>query len=467
MPEQNKSGQNFDFQLTVAADCRLQGYSRQLMDALKQQLTIDNPKYKDAKKYGRWVGKRIKPKLQFYAEGKNYISFPRGFTRKALRLCQQHLGQLPRIVDNRRLLPECPFQFNGLLRPYQKAAVNDVLKHHFGVLVAGTGSGKTIMALYIIAVRKQPVLILLHNKELMYQWRDRVEEFLGIEPGLIGDGQFNIQPVSIAIVNTARKRLKELACCFGHLIVDECHRVPASLFTNVVTAFDCQYTLGLSATAYRREDGLTKLIYYFMGDRTHEIDQRMLTASGAVLEPEFIQQKTNFEYRFRGDYQALMTALTSNDARNQQIATDIAAEAKSGIGSILVVSDRINHCETISNLLSSMKIESKILTGKVSADQRAEIVNGVRHGEVKILISTLQLVGEGFDAQDLTTLFLTTPIKFSGRLRQIIGRILRPSKGKKAKVIDYADHKVGVLNTSAQTRLKIYSLKTKTSLFDN
>ena len=74
------------------------------------------------------------------------------------------------------------------------------------------------------------------------------------------------------------------------------------------------------------------------------------------------------------------------------------------------------------------------------------------------MISTLQLIGEGFDAPGLTTLFLATPIKFSGRLKQVIGRILRPAAGKEATVYDYVDEQVGILRRSAEQREQIYFL---------
>jgi len=447
---------NQEFIMTVAAECCLQGASRSLREALKRHLTIDNPKYRDAKKYGRWVGKRIKPRLYFFVEDQNSFWFPRGFARQAIGLCRQHMGQSPKIIDKRMVLPEKDFRFHGQLRPYQVEAIKDVLQTHFGVLVAGTGSGKTVMALSIIAARRQPTLVLLHNKELMYQWRDRVLEFLKMDAGLIGDGHFDIRPVTIAIVNTARKHLTELPGCFGHLVVDECHRVPASLFTEVVKSFDSRYMLGLSATAYRREDGLTRLIYFYMGDRSHQADPEKLTSSGAILKPEFIQRYTDFNYGFRGDYQALLKALTRDDNRNHMIVSDIKAAVKSEAGTILVVSDRVAHCEKLGAHLSTLGIKTRILTGRLSAEKRAEIVELVHQRQIKVLISTLQLVGEGFDADGLTTLFLTTPIKFSGRLRQVVGRILRPATDKQPKVVDYIDHKIGVLRASARQRQRTY-----------
>ncbi|UCD66443.1 MAG: ATP-dependent helicase, partial [Deltaproteobacteria bacterium] len=125
-------------------------------------------------------------------------------------------------------------------------------------------------------------------------------------------------------------------------------------------------------------------------------------------------------------------------------------------GTILVVSDRVAHCQKLAKLLAEKGVQASILTGKQPTSERSAIVEAVHRGEVKVLVSTLQLVGEGFDAAGLTTLFLTTPIKFTGRLRQVIGRILRPASGKQPKVIDYVDEHVGVLKNSARIRYQAY-----------
>ncbi len=447
--------------LKVAGQCHLSSISEPFMHALQGKLTIDNPKYKDAKKYGRWVGKNFKQQLFFFEMDAGGILFPRGFAAQAVEMCRKYMGRGPVIKDLRRKLPEIRFSFKGDLRPYQQDAVQAIVRRHFGVLVASTGSGKTVMALEVIAMRRQPALILVHSRELMYQWHERVRQFLGVDAGLIGDSKFDIQPLSIAIVNTARKRLDDLIPRFGHLVVDECHRVPATLFTEVVKGFDSYYMLGLSATAYRREDGLTRLIYLYMGDRSHQVDPSELTASGAVLKPEFIQRPTGFKYVFRGrNYHALMNSLTKNESRCQQIVDDIYAEAGKTEGIILVVSDRVAHCRKLADMLEVKGQPASVLTGKQPMNERSEIVESIHRGEVKVLISTLQLVGEGFDAAGLATLFLTTPIKFTGRLRQVIGRILRPASGKKPRVIDYVDEHVGVLRNSARIRRQAYESDT-------
>lgn len=443
--------------LTVGAQCLLSGAPEPLRKALQSGLTLPNPKYQAAKKYGRWVGKNFPQHLYYFQETEDGLLMPRGFAREVVIQCLEVLGQKPEIIDQRRSLPEVDFSFCGELRPYQEEAVAAVLTRDFGVLEAGTGSGKTVMALKVVALRRQPTIILVHTKELLYQWAERVKQFLAIEAALLGDGKSEIGPVTVAIVNSARNQQNSLSQHFGQILVDECHRVPTSLFTDVVTTFDAKYSLGLSATAYRREDVLTRLIYLFMGSRSHQVDARLLQETGAILKPRIEFRVTGFTYHYRDDYSSMMTALTLDEARNRQIADDVAAVASKDSGGILVVSDRVAHCEALAALIAERGGATAVLTGRVSPEKRAEIVDGIRANTVKILISTLQLIGEGFDAPGLTTLFLTTPIKFSGRLKQVIGRILRPAAdSKQAMVYDYVDDQVGVLKHSAKGRQMTY-----------
>ncbi|MDR2551367.1 MAG: DEAD/DEAH box helicase [Desulfobulbus sp.] len=444
--------------LAVDRECCLSDAAPELLAAIRAELTIDNPQYQAAKQFGRWIGKKLKPRLFFFREEDGQLFFPRGFGNQAVRLCRRITGLTPIIDDRRRLLPAIDLSFQGSLRPYQEEAVAAMLAHSFGVLEAGTGSGKTVMALAAIARRQQPTLIVVHSKELMRQWQQRIAQFLGLEAGLAGDGILDIRPVTVAIVNTVKKHLDTLPDRFGQLVVDECHRVPATLFTDVVSAFDCTYMLGLSATAFRREDGMTRLIHISMGDRVHAVDNRMLAASGAVIRPVLQQRPTAFSYGYQGEYAKLIKALAANLPRNRLITDDILALLRQDHqGTILVVSDRVAHCRILAELLAGQGVSAPVLTGQSPPEERMGIVADVQAGRVIVLIATVQLIGEGFDCPGLSTLVLATPIKFEGRLLQVVGRIMRPAEGKEARVIDYVDEAVPVLRRSAAARRAVFA----------
>jgi len=173
---------------------------------IKDRLSLPNPKYSEAVKMHRWTG-NIPEVLRFYQETKGGLIVPRGFARQLLALATQTETSCE-IIDQRRTLPEVYFSFCGSLREYQREAVQDVLSHDFGVLDAPTGSGKTTMALAVIAERKQPTLIVVHTKELLQQWIDRACQFLGMdrdEIGTIGNGKKRIgERLTVGILSTKR-----------------------------------------------------------------------------------------------------------------------------------------------------------------------------------------------------------------------------------------------------------------------
>jgi superfamily II DNA or RNA helicase len=108
-------------------------------------------------------------------------------------------------------------------------------------------------------------------------------------------------------------------------------------------------------------------------------------------------------------------------------------------------------------LRDRFRLQSELLTGDLDVAERKKVLERLNQGKVRILIATGQLIGEGFDCKHLTTLFLATPIKFSGRLLQYLGRVLRPATGKQyARVFDYVDVKVETLKKAANARRRVY-----------
>ena len=127
-------------------------------------------------------------------------------------------------------------------------------------------------------------------------------------------------------------------------------------------------------------------------------------------------------------------------------------------GICLVLSDRKAHCENLQSLLKyRFKIDSELLTGDLNLRQRQKVIERLNQNKVDVVIATGQLIGEGFDCKNLSTLFLATPISFSGRVLQYLGRVLRPAPGKKmARVFDYIDIHVETLTKAAMSRQRVY-----------
>ncbi|MGD9506394.1 MAG: DEAD/DEAH box helicase [Syntrophobacteraceae bacterium] len=437
------------------------GLPSDLSRTLHEKLSFANPKYLENKRRGFSTWNT--PRTLYYCEAMDDgLAVPRGFTRQAIGIIKAS-GVPYRVDDRRRVLPEVDMEFHGTLRDYQENAVCAILARDFGTATLPTGAGKTVIALATIARRKQPTLIVVHTAELMHQWIERIGTFLGIpdsEVGIIGGGKRRVgEKITVGLVQSLAKCAEEVAPCVGFVVVDECHRAPSKTFTKCLARFDCRYVLGLSATPWRR-DGLSQLIWWFVGDKIFEVGNDALVESGSILPAQVVTRETDFKATCNPStqYGKMLSELCEDPARNLMIVDDVVQEAHSKSGVCLVLSDRKSHCETLYRMLERKRIRVSLLTGDIPMKQRQQVVDTVNGGEVKVLVATGSLVGEGFDCKTLSSLFLATPVKFSGRVIQYVGRILRPAPGKsRAVIFDYTDIHVGVLAHSAKERRKVYA----------
>jgi len=310
------------------------------------------------------------------------------------------------------------------------------------------------MAIAMIAKRKQPTLIIVHSKELLNQWKAQIKKFLNYDVGMIGDGKCEIKDITVGIINSIKPNVKELQRRFGHVICDETHRVPSTTFTDAIIHLHAKFMLGLSATAFRN-DGLDRAINAFMGPRMHTVNSEELYDTGAVLKPDVYRVATNFYYP-SSDYQKIMSRLALDKERTTLIAKVAVEDLKRQNQPLLIATGLVKSCDLISDELKRFGVKSHILTGSVSSDKREKIIKELKEGKVKVLIATVSLISEGFDAPNLHSLLLVSPLKFAGRVIQLCGRILRPEKGKTARIYDFIDAKIPILKKQSNDRAKVY-----------
>lgn len=437
-----------------------------ITERIKKEYTIVNPKWIENNYMNRWNGDTPK-NIEIWKWTPDGIALPAACVNDIKHMIDEHELQT-QIVNNRQRI-DTDFVFHGMLKDFQTSACNDMLSDDYGTLVAATGSGKTVMGLYLIAQRSQKTIIIVHTKDLAHQWIERIGEFLSIDEqdiGLIGSGSNTIgEEITVALVQSVYKRVDQLGNLFGMVVVDESHKIPSRTFSEAVNAFSAHYRLGLTATP-KRNDKLQRLIFWTMGAIRHEVDKQKLISEGHILQPWFIMRPTQCsvpEVEKEDDengemeqivYTTMISELCASEERNKMIIDDVAKQT----GSSLIISDRKWHLEEMSRLFTAhYNLHGEILIGSTSDKDREQIIRRVNQGETRYLFATGQLIGEGFDCKMLNTLFITTPIRFSGRVLQYIGRIMRPAEGKdRPMVYDYVDMLIPMLVRSAQARMRVY-----------
>ncbi len=446
--------------LIVANRVTVQGAPPELERDLCKRLSVANPKHVGAVKAGRYAG-HLPERLSYYARtDAGLLVVPRG-AEAIVRPMAREQGCDLEVVDRSRVLPEVDLTFRGELRPYQTDAVGRATQWPTAVLAAPTGSGKTVMALAAIAQRRQPALVVVHTATLADQWTERAGFFLGIpaaEVGRVGGGRCELgDKLTVAVINSLAKHVEAVAPHVGHLVVDEAHRVAGRRYAQTVGRFDARYRLGLSATPWR-SDGLSAVVSWILGP-AHRVERAPLVASGAVLPAEVIIKETTFKATCdaSAQYQQALGELVEDGDRNRQIASDVAMVLRETPGLALVLTDRRAHVNALQATLAARGVAAVVLTGELSERERRAALDAVGAGDARVLVATAQLVGEGFDLPEISAVFMATPVRFDGRVLQLVGRALRPAPGKdKAVVVDYCDRREPVFAASARARQQTY-----------
>ncbi len=410
-----------------------------LRRAISQALTLPNPAWLDAEANGRST-RDLDPYLSYaHRANDGALVVPRGAQPCVRALCREH-GVAVEMVDATHLAAPVTFEERVTLSVAQERAVGDVLARRMGVLEAPAGSGKTVMGLVAVARRGQPALWITHTKELARQAVERAGLVLGLTPdeiGFIGDGECRVgNRLTIALVQSLARGIPPALLEIGHLIVDEAHHTPAEQLAAVVARIPARYVLGLTATPYRR-DKLDAVINFYLGDTTARIDKADL--QDRLITPTIVKRDTGL--RLCGDtFTGLVSDIVAAQDRNRLIVADVAQMVAAG-RRCLILSDRVGHVEQLAAMLTAAGVAAAALHGQLGKRKRGEVVEGLAAGTLQAVVATGSLVGEGFDAPGLDTLFLATPVSYSGRVVQYLGRVSRTAPGKiDAHVIDYTDN---------------------------
>lgn len=397
----------------------------------------------------------------------NHIGLPRGCLEEAVELLRSLKIEV-KIIDERCSGIPIKCQFQGILRPEQEAAVKALLEHETGVLAAATAFGKTVVAAKVIAERAVNTLVLVHRRQLLDQWIAQVIEFLDLktgEIGLIGSGKHKpCKFVDIAIIQSLYRKgiVDDVVGEYGHLIVDECHHIPAASFEQVARKCKSKYVLGLSATVTRK-DGHHPIIFMQCGPVRFRIGAKQGTEAHpfqhrVVLRPTkftFVPSKDK-KLSIHEIYDTLMT----DEARNELIFEDILRSIAEDKRSPILITERRGHLEMFAERFRPYVKNIVVFKGGMGHRQRQKIreqLNSIKDDDERLLIATGKYLGEGFDDARLDTLFLTLPISWKGTLAQYAGRLHRSHYNKKeVRIYDYVDLKVPMLERMYKRRLQGY-----------
>ena len=408
-----------------------------------------------------------KPRIICCAEDMaRHIALPRGCLSDVESLLRDHRIRFS-VADERSAGRTIEVAFEGELREGQAQAVAKMLESEEGVLCAPTAFGKTVVASKLIAERKVNTLVLVHRRQLLDQWRERLAVFLKLPPKSIGQivagKQTRTGTVDVAVIQGLQRKgeVKDVVAEYGHVIVDECHHLSAFTFEQVMKQVKARYVVGLTATPVRK-DGHQPIIFMQCGPIRFNVSARE-AVERSPFEHIVVPKTTDFriaaETTGEPTIQDIYAALVSDANRNRQIVTDLMEAIRDGL-TPLVLTNRTDHIERLASGLTGLD-NVIILKGGMGKKQRHAVMEklaAIPDGTPRVILATGSYIGEGFDDSRLDALFLTMPISWRGTLQQYVGRLHRIHHGKKTvRVFDYVDAQVPMLARMYAKRLKGYS----------
>ncbi len=431
-----------------------------LIHFFKEELNFLNTEYLTKRRLGKSIYK-VQKYFKLIDETGDVVSLPRGFLQTLVAFLKENSISYAVRFDTPRF-EEVSYQSQIELTPAQIPIVQIAMDSNQGVIVAPSGSGKTIIGLELVARKQLPTLILVHRKQLLDQWMERIQAFLGIAKTHIGQYSGTKKKLGKQITvgllqSLARKNdLSEFKDKFGMIIVDECHHIPAATFREVIAQLNPKYIYGLTATPKRKHND-EKLIYAYIGEIIARIEASDIALDSNLPHqpPEVLIRTTNLAvpFKFTTDhFQLLAKVVCFDTARNQLIIKDILKKVNEN-KRLLVLSERKEHLGILAMYLKG-KCETIVISGDDSAQSRKSKLKQIESGHYRVILSTGQFFGEGIDIRGISCLILAFPFSFEGKLVQYIGRLR--DIGEQKTIIDYRDMQIPFLEKQFKQRQRYY-----------
>lgn len=373
------------------------------------------------------------------------------------------IDKVPRLQPSPKNIAVLP------LRPYQEAALASWQSYgQRGIVVLPTGGGKTHIAMSAIASVGLPTLCLVPTCVLLDQWRTQLATYFQGPIGVLGDGEREIAPITVATFESAYRYMSQLGNQFQLLIVDEVHHFGHGMRDEALEMSTSAFRLGLTATPVTNDLAIPRL-RSLIGPTVYELAVSELRGKYlAPFEVLSIQVDLSIEERrmyedaiekFRAYYLPFVRACPeaawidfirsagqSREGRNALAGWHGARKtihfprAKRRILSTLIKQHR--NSKTLiftADTATAYSIAKENLIMPITTDikkaEREDVLESFRSGNLKAIVSC-RVLNEGVDVPDAEVAIIVGGTHGEREHIQRIGRCLRPSAGKNAMVYE-------------------------------
>lgn len=422
-------------------------FSNTELDKIKAELTVKPNLPGD---YGS-----VEEPFKVFLESKDYLYIPKQYGIMAFGETEHNI--LPRGCDinvsfDLKLKDE-------QIEPAQKT-MDAYLAKGGGILSLPCGFGKTILGCYFISALKKKTLVIVHKEFLMNQWIERIQFALPTAKiGVVQGDRCEIEGRDVILGMLQTLSMKEFAGDafngIGHVIIDECHRIPSRVFSKALLKVNSKYMLGLSATP-NRKDGLTKVLKWYIGDIIFSIkgsEKNVVKVERYLIDSQ--DENYNHEvvnYMGKAQMPTMLNNIADCRMRTKLIMKRVIEELNiNEKRQFLILSDRKQHLEDMYKIAVDMGMLS---VGYYVGGMKKEKLK--ENESCRLLLGTYPMANEGLDIPSLNALVLSTP---KSDIIQSVGRICRVvHEGIQPLIIDIIDQ-FSIFEGQGRKRFAVYKKK--------
>lgn len=402
----------------------------------------------------------------WWADG--YETFVNGEDNERLK------AALNKEVDN-----EIDFStLKGLIRPfdYQQEILErlqverEVRNHWKNLVVAATGTGKTVMAAsdYKAFVEKHErarLLFVAHREEILRQslqtFRQVLSDYNFGEKWYGGEEPANYECV-FASKDTLNNRLDSLSLpedYYDYIVVDEVHHVAASSYRKIINHFRPKVLLGLTATP-ERMDG-EDITQDFDGTISAEIRLDDALNKGLLAPFYYYGITDSVDYSEvawdKGHYVAseLSRIYSYNDARTAVILQSLQKYLTNirDVRALCFCVDQ-QHAKYMVSKFTLCGLKADVLTSE-NAQMRAPLYRRLKNKEINYLF-VVDMFNEGVDIPEVDTILFLRPTESLTVFIQQFGRGLRKAEGKThVNILDFVGNSRAEFNYTDRMRVML------------
>lgn len=379
-------------------------------------------------------------------------------------------------------------------RDYQIAAVDACLKHKCGIVKMATGGGKTLTISMLIAATNIKTVVYVISLDLLYQTKSDIEKALGIECGIVGDGQCDIKQITVStpwtvihaydkeydpfdddegtikeadLDQSSKFKIQKMVEETEMFIYDEAQFLAASSLQVISKASkNAYYRFGFSGTPWRdTSDDI--LLEAATGPDIVDINATTLIEQGILVPPRIyfieVPELDGYSEETNHPYPKVYEAYIAENKTRNELIVKALTKLQASKRKILVLARRKKHGLNLLNMLKKSPIKVYYLNGDAPIEERQAVKDLFNADELDVIIATT-IFDQGIDLPKIDALILAGSGKSSTKALQRIGRAIRGFPGKTdAIIIDFIDN-APFLYSQSQKRWRIYKTESAFSI---